>query len=99
MNCTCKYCKKTYDITDWEKILVSNYNGLDLDDVDQDEDISPFRLNIEINPSQYQGFGESGREQNLFAELYSNMCNECKKDLIDSLKLNIYIWKRDKGVL
>jgi hypothetical protein len=36
MNCTCKYCKKTYDITDWEKILVSNYNGLDLDDVDQD---------------------------------------------------------------
>lgn len=99
MKCTCKYCKKEYEITEEQKELVDYHESVIEElDVDGCDDISPYRLNISINPTIYFGVGNYEEEQSLVDELYTEMCVDCKQDLVHSLKIKVEEWKKEKGV-
>lgn len=99
MKCQCKFCGKEIKLSDLEETLIDCSNSGNYDDVELDDNISPYRLDVSINPSRYTDYGEFEEEEFLIAEKYDEMCKKCKDDLVNSLKLTVYSWKKSKGVL
>lgn len=101
MKHNCKYCGKEITLREYEESVVKAHLTDTICDLDADGDtnVSPYSCEIVSRPVHCCNGEYMGDIRPLFAELMTDMCNKCSKELDSVIKTAISNFKKSKGVI